>query len=112
MRTLVIRCGTVACKMFSRRTVRTAISRLGVSSSPSKTGAPRRPTSRPAPSVISVFPLQSAMHPTATHDGVDAINDPHKVRMLPPSGPEISMRAFGTAILLETDMVIVILSCV
>ena len=57
MRTLVIGCGTVACKMFSRRTVRTAISRLGVSSSPSKTGAPRRPTSCPAPSVTSVLPV-------------------------------------------------------
>ena len=57
MRTLVIGCGTVACKIFSRRTVRTAISRLGVSSSPSKTGAPRRPTSCPAPSVTSVLPV-------------------------------------------------------
>jgi hypothetical protein len=52
------------------------------------------------------------MHPTATHDDVEAINDPRmRSGMLPPSGPEISMRAFGTAILLETDMVIVNLSC-
>jgi hypothetical protein len=45
------------------------------------------------------------------HDGVDAIRDPPiKFGAIPPPRSEMSMRAFGAAILLEVDVIMAILN--
>ena len=75
-RIFVIFPGTGASRIAWPSTDRTAIRRLGVVKTPSKSGCLPGSTCRDAPSVSSVSPSTSDRHPMAMHDSVDEMRDP------------------------------------